>query len=462
MLFSASITSCNSAENMLKGHYGPSSYVNSLFINVRNIIETYINRFSQSTYMISEENLLNLLDAWNLWSHDVETGVERTQCIKRIKPLLERKEILIIKGIRRSGKSTIMRQIMKHLLMEGIGKEQLLYLNMEDYNLKDSLQLGLLEKTLKVYEENIKKNGKTYFFIDEVQMIPEWERFLRTLYDLKRDIKFIVSGSNASLLSKELATKLTGRNLTIQIRTLNFSEFRDFKKKADIDEFFTYGGFPEVVLERDVSKKKILLQQYFEDIINKDVLARHSIRNSEVVFDLARYLIENSGRKQSMNKLSKALGIDDKTAHEYISYMIDAYLIIKVPFFSYSVKKRFNRMTQPKYYSADNGFMQITSLHFTDDLGKFFENAVLLEIAGKANDVAYWSDKSEVDFVYERRAVNATIAKEVPKREFDGLSEFRQKHKQFEVLVVSKKGTVANTDINTVSFRDFSSELALP
>lgn len=409
--------------------------------------------------MISEENMYKVLDEWNLWSHDIESGIDREYYLKRIKPLMERKEILIITGIRRSGKSTIMKQLMKKLVKDGIDKTQILYLNLEDYGFKDSLKIKLFEKALEIYTKKIKIKGKTYFFIDEVQLIPEWERFIRTLYDRGEDVKFIVSGSNASLLSKELSTLLTGRNLAIKINTLNFQEFIKFKKVSQLDEYLTYGGFPEVVLEPNHSKKKILLQQYYEDIINKDILNRHNIRNTEAVHNLARFLIENSGGKQSMNKLSKVFGIDDKTVSEYISYMMDVYLIYKVPFFSYSVKNRHNKMTQPKYYSADNGFMQITSLHFTKDFGKLFENSVFLEVNSKYHDIAYWSNKGEVDFVYGNSAINATFASNIKAREFAGLIEFKNKHKKFELILVTKKKLRSIDGIMNYSLPDFSEKL---
>ncbi len=411
--------------------------------------------------MISPENLLKLLKDWNLWGSKIETGVERKQYVNRLTPLFRRKEIIVIKGIRRSGKSTIMKQMMENLVENGVQKTQLLFLNLEDYNLKDSLSIELLENTLEVFKSRINNGKKTYFFIDEIQLVPEWERFLRTKYDLNENIKFIVSGSNASLLSKELSTLLTGRNITIEVKPLNYLEFMDFRKNGDLEEFLTFGGFPEVVLEKDNATKKIILQQYFEDIINKDIIARYRIRNRETVFDLARYLIENSGGKHSMNKLSKTLGVDDKTVNEYVSYMVDAFIIIKVPFFSYSLKKRFNKTTQTKYYSADNGFLQITSLNFTEDKGKRFENVVALTINMATNDIAYWSESCEVDFVFGNSAVNVTVAETIiPKRESDGLICFSEKNKKHKLLIVTPLGKAEVNDIiEVVGFEDFCKKI---
>jgi len=139
--------------------------------------------------------------------------------------------------------------------------------------------------------------------------------------------------------------------------------------------------------------------------------------------------------------------------------MLDAYLIIKVPFFSYSVKKRYNKLTQPKYYSADNGFLQITSLHFTKDYGKQFENAVLLEIARSHQDIAYWSNKGEVDFVFSKRAINVTVAEKIPKREFEGLIEFSKKHRNFDMDIVIKDNVKTDEEIRAIDIVELTKTL---
>jgi len=404
--------------------------------------------------MITETDLLNVLQEWNIWEREIDYGIKRKKYLNKIFPLIERKEIIVIKGIRRSGKSTIMKQLMKELVKQGANKKQILYLNLEDYNLRESLSLELLEKTYQTYLKYSKNKKITYYFIDEIQNIIGWEHFLRTKYDLKEKIKFIITGSNASLLSKELSTLLTGRNLTFQVKTLSLSEFYQFKKNGEIEEFLTFGGFPEVILEKNPLNKKILLQQYFEDIINKDIIARNKLRNVELVFNLAKFLIENSGGKISLNKLAKTFGVSDDTIAAYISYMIDSYLLIKVPFFSYSLKKRHSVLTKPKYYATDNGLIYITSLKFSEDLGKRYENSVLLKIYEGTDDITYWSKDNEVDFVYDQKAVNVTATDKIPEREFLGLKEFKKYHKHFELILVSKKEETKD-DINVIPFEKF-------
>jgi uncharacterized protein len=407
--------------------------------------------------MIDKTELFEILQNWNLWSKDLDAGIERPIYLQELASLVERKEVLVLKGIRRCGKSTIMKQLMKRLIQQGVKKEQLLYVNLEDYRFEKSMQLKLLELILEVHKEKINAKDKIYFFIDEIQMMPLWERFIRTKYDLEEKLKFIVSGSNASLLSKELSSLLTGRNLTFEIKPLSFLEYKTFTLNPDLEEYLTYGGFPEVVLEKDGSKKKKLLGQYFEDIINKDVISRYRIRNPENVVSLAKYLLENSGTKFSINNISKALNMDNKTVENYISKMIDAYFLIKVNHFSYSAKKRFDKMIQPKYYLADTGFFMVQNMQFSKDRGKIFENAIAILLNEKNKELMYWKEITEVDFVTKIKAINVTIeTKNIPKREFTGLIDFKKKHKTHEsIIVVPTKSYEIQEEIEIISFEDF-------
>ncbi|MFH1915795.1 MAG: ATP-binding protein [Nanoarchaeota archaeon] len=409
--------------------------------------------------MISETELLGLLKEWNLWDQDIPTGIDRSRYVQQILPLIKRKEVLILKGIRRSGKSTIMRQLMKRLVLQGIQKDQVLYVNLEDYRLKDSLNLKLFEKILEVHNKILKPVGMTYFFIDEIQLMTDWERFIRTKYDQQAPIKFIISGSNALLLSQELATLLTGRNLTFEIRPLDYLEYKTFIIDPHIEEYLSFGGFPEVVLEKDTEQKKRILQQYFEDITYRDIINRHSIRNIQEFMKLALFIIENSGTPLSINKLAESINIDNKTAETYLGYLTEAYLLFRVDHFSYSLKKRFDKATQPKYYIADNGFFQLSS-NFSKNEGKRFENAIAILVRQHARTLMYWRELSEVDFIFSSNAVNATIAKDIPEREYIGLREFQKKHKTYGLRLITPTTTYGTPeDIQAQSFEEFCKKM---
>lgn len=385
------------------------------------------------------ENVIEILKKWNPWEKEIDTGIQRGGYIKKIFPFMERKEIIVLKGIRRSGKSTIIKQLIKELLKKGVKKEQILYINLEDYGFADNLNIGLFDLIFDEYKKYTKNRKKTYFFIDEAQKITSWEKWVRTKYDLGENIKFVITGSSASLLSKELSTLLTGRNISFAIMPLSFKEYCFFTKKDDLEGYMIYGGFPEVVLEKSDEKKNYLLQQYFEDIIHKDIIDGYNIRNTKQIMNLARYLISSSGSKVSINKLSKIFGIAKDTLATYINYMVDAYLLSEVSYFSFSAKIKHEVSKLPKFYSLDNGLIKVISMKYSKNLGQMFENSVFIKLFEKYNEISYWGElSSEVDFIINKTAINVTSTDEIPEREFKGLEEFNKKHKNFKLLIISK------------------------
>ncbi len=405
---------------------------------------------------MEEETIVNVLKLWNLWESDIDTGITRTKYIQEIYPYLERKEVLVLKGIRRSGKSTLMQQLMKKLMKKDkVNVKQLLYLNLEDHNFAQNLKISLFDEVLNAYMNHTNNKEKTYFFIDEIQKIPGWERWIRTNYDLKENIKFVVSGSSASLLSKELSTLLTGRNLSFVIRPLSYNEVIIFDKKISVQEYLQFGGFPEVVLEKSDKKKLKILQQYFDDIIHKDIIDRHEIRNTKQLLNLARYLVSTAGAKVSINKLSKTFGISKDAISNYINYMIDAYLLFEVPFFSFSAKVKHDVARLPKLYVLDNGLINVVDVKYSKNEGQMFENTVLVKLLENNNEVSYWSDaKSEVDFVVQGKAINVTATDKIPPREWKGLEEFEKKHKLFSLILVTK----STNKENNISLKKFLEE----
>lgn len=394
---------------------------------------------------MDESTIIEVLKRWNLWERKIYSGVNRPEYIKKIYPYFKRKEVIVLKGIRRSGKSTIVKQLMFELVKKGVDKKQILYLNLEDYNFANDLKVELFEEVFQAYKNYSKNKKKVYFFIDEVQKIKGWEKWVRTKYDLKDLIKFIVTGSSASLLSKELSTLLTGRNLAFKIMPLSFKEFLGFSKTKSLDEYLQFGGFPEVVLEQSKDKKLFILKQYFEDIIHKDIVDRYNIRNAKQLIELARYLVSVAGSKVSINKLSKVFGLSKDTISMYISYMIDAYLLFEVTYFSYSVKIRHDVTKLPKLYVLDNGLINVVNVKYSKNLGQMFENTVLIKLLEHAEEINYWSElKSEVDFIVDKTAINVTATDEIHEREMKGLEEFQKKHKQFSFLLITKSTTKDN------------------
>jgi len=374
--------------------------------------------------MLSKKEFLEIISQYNLEN----TGFTRNKYIEQLLPSLQRKEILILKGVRRCGKTTILKQLIQHLIKEkNIKKENIIYVNFDDFNFIPHLSLELLELMMSTRN----KHEKQYIFLDEVQKIPNFESWLKTYYDREFDAKFVISGSNASLLAKDLGTLLTGRNLTHEIFPLSYSEFKTLKANAELKEYLEFGGFPEVVLAEDKEEKLNILRNYINDIINKDILQRRNIRDPKKLLTFAQYILNNPGIKLSINKLSKKTNLSKDSVAKYIEYMIDAYILIEVNYFSYSVKAKFHQTQSPKYYSLDNGFYRVNTTR--NQVGNQTENSVAIKIRQEDNNISYWSEgESEVDFVINNKAINVTVAKEIPSRELKGLNDLKEKKKQIK------------------------------
>ena len=293
--------------------------------------------------------------------------------------------VKIITGIRRSGKSTLLMQIIKEI-------ENFNFLSFEDPRLI-GFEVADFFKLEKVFQSD---NSTEIYFFDEIQNIKGWEQFVRTLHDKK--IKVILSGSNASLLSKELGTSLTGRQLTYELFPFSYREFLKLKnEKQNIDSFQKYlemGGFPEFLKSANTS----MLTQLFNDLIYRDIVARHGLRNADTVRDLGVYLASNIGKEFSYNKLAKTFELGSvHTMKSYISYFSDAYLFFTVPRFSYSLKQQ--AKNQKKIYGIDTGLMTNLSLSFSKDKGRMLENLVFIELKRKQKEIYYYKNKGECDFV---------------------------------------------------------------
>jgi hypothetical protein len=292
--------------------------------------------------------------------------------------------ILIITGIRRCGKSTLMRQ----LIAKQKGKS--VWFNFEDSRIF-GFELSDFSKLNEVFGENV----TTYFF-DEIQNVANWEVFIRELHD--QDKTICITGSNASLLSKELGTKLTGRNIQIELFPFSFSEYCAFLKVENnpisFKKYLKDGGFPNYLK----NKQKEYLQQLFKDIVYRDIIVRYSIRNANLMVEIALFLISNVAKEYSLNSIKKAFGVGSaNSVSNYVQWLEDAYILFSVPRFSWSLKSV--AINPKKVYTIDTGFAQANSLSFTGDVGRLFENAIYLELRRKYKKIYYFRKKGECDFI---------------------------------------------------------------
>ena len=268
---------------------------------------------------------------------------------------LKIKEITIITGIRRSGKSTLMYQMIATLLQEKVNPKHILFLNLED----TKLNVESLENLYAAFREEINPKGRVYVFLDEVHRKEGWEKWLRNAYDKELDCKFIISGSSSYLLKKEYSTLITGRNLSFEVFPLSLGEYCSFAGVLDkqesatkgiiteaqlhmvhhtLQEYIRYGGFPQVFFTDKAFKNKLLMQ-YFDDILYKDIIDRHTL-NAQKARDLALYSITNITTTISLRNLRNSLGLSYDSIKDYLSYFKDAFLLFTLDHFSYSFKQQ--------------------------------------------------------------------------------------------------------------------------
>ncbi len=342
---------------------------------------------------------------------------------------------LIVTGVRRCGKSTFLHQLIKK-------QKKAYYLNLEDPRL-EGFDLSDFNKVETIMKE-LYGEGGAYFF-DEIQNIPKWEKFVRYLVDKKERV--VISGSNASLLSRELGTKLTGRHLQAEMFPFSFNEFIDFRKSnASLDlfeEYFAMGGFPEFLKKKDPT----ILHELFSDIVMKDIAVRFGIKNRNILNKIAVFLISNAGKEFSYNSIKKMLEIKSvQSVIDYISYFEDAYLVFTIPRFSYSYKKQ--QVNPKKVYSIDNGFSKNNSVSFSKDKGKMLENLVFLSLRKIYREIFYFQEKKECDFIIKRNEkiiealqVCYDLNEDNKEREIHGLMEALEKFKLKEGLILTYNQT---------------------
>jgi predicted AAA+ superfamily ATPase len=352
---------------------------------------------------------------WNLWwvtggVAPEKRGIPRGQYLVAIERMVPAEEIVCVAGVRRSGKSTLMYQTIQRLLDKGIPPKNILYVNLHDPAFSRSTQ-GL-DEILTGYRELNAPGGRAYIFLDEVQNIPGWERWMKAVYDKKENVKFFVSGSNSSLLSTRLSTLLTGRMLKLIVFPLSFREFLDFRgvtiRDIDVDKTMVHhhltkyleeGGFPRAVLEENRELRQQLLREYYDGILLRDVLQRSDIKFPSKMIDLAQFVASNIGNLLSYKRTGERVDISDDVTKEYLALLESAFMIFQVNFFSFSVKETVAKQKPRKAYFIDTGMRNAAGFRFSADRGRLMENVVLLELKRRGKEVYYWKGTKEVDFM---------------------------------------------------------------
>ena len=327
-------------------------------------------------------------------------------------PLFSDKIISLI-GVRRCGKTSILYKMIEEL-RESIDIKNIVYINFEDDRLLGTTVNNLddmIEGYYELYPQ--KRDEKIYLFFDEVQNIPQWELFIRRIYDTL-NVQIVITGSSSKLLSSEIATSLRGRTLTYEIFPFSFKEYLRFKNitvnlnsskslsfiKHSFEEYLIYGGFPETIGQDSVIQKRIL-SDYVNLIVYKDLIERYGITNTSLLKHLIKYTFVNMATLVSITKLyndfkSNGFKLGKETLFDYFGYLEEAYAIFSVPIFRSSVREE--QRNPKKIYAIDNGLRAVYDSSFSSDYSKLYENLVFLALRSKTNEVYYIKERQEIDF----------------------------------------------------------------
>lgn len=338
---------------------------------------------------------------------------------------------IIISGVRRSGKSTLLHQLLKKL-------SNFYYLNFEDTRLID-FESSDFEKLDEIFREEY--GDSQFYLLDEIQNVKHWEIFVRSRLDKRK--QFIITGSNASLLSRELGTRLTGRHLNVELFPFSFREILLLKKEKaspkSFEQYLNKGGFPEFAKY----ERAEILRELLSDILHRDIVSRHNIREIKALQEIAIYLLTNVGKEFSFNSLKRMFGFGSvNTPISFVSYLEDSYLLFTIPKFDYSLRKQL--INEKKVYSIDNGLSVANSVSFTSDKGRMLENAVFVGLRRSHKDIYYFKGKGECDFLVKeggsiRMAIQVTyeMNEDNKRRELDGLLEAMSKFGLDESLIIT-------------------------
>lgn len=393
---------------------------------------------------------------------DIEKSLnEQQRALRLFKPGVERyllrnfkphpSHIEVITGVRRSGKSTFIKQV---LLKK--------YPNAVFFNFEDSRIYGFEVSDFPKLDELISPYPGAVF-LDEIQNVSGWEVYVRQLHE--RGIKVFVTGSNASLLSRELGTRLTGRYVRHEVFPFSYSEFLHLTSRKDTHESFEHylmhGGFPEYLHSYDQEVLQLLLK----DIVLRDIAVRHQVRSPRTLMEMALHLISNAGKETTFNSLRKTFGLGSaNTASDFLHWMEDAYLLFFLPRFS--LKSKNIAVNPRKVYVVDNGLAVANSLSFNEDRVRLLENLVYLNLRRKFGDLYYFRENKECDFVVMKQKkclyliqVCLELNGDNQHRETQGLREamdfFNLKEGYILTLKQNDKIKTENKTIHVTTVRNF-------
>jgi predicted AAA+ superfamily ATPase len=379
-----------------------------------------------------------LIDQNKHWSGEEYDNFIPRKVLPGLIKMLSLHEILVLKGVRRCGKTTLFHALINHLAKTTSAKS-ILYINLDDPYFtavnEDAKNLYLIIETA----EKITGTKVEYVFFDEIQNVLSWEKFVKSVYDSKLFKKIFITGSNAQLLESDYATLLSGRYVDQSVFPLSFKECLEHKDIRDtmtliqdkpmalsiFENMLHFGGFPRSYLEPDESLKRKILAGYYDTILLKDCIAVANVRDARLMMQLAHYMVSNVAARFSYNKIAVALESNENTIKEYIHIMTKGYLFDEVMNFSFSQKKQ--ARGNKKAYCVDNGIISAVAFQFQLIHGKLFENLVYSELLKKsASEIYMINEGKECDFIVKHHGecialqVCYSLTPQSRQREIDG------------------------------------------
>ncbi|MBV1857547.1 MAG: ATP-binding protein [Nannocystaceae bacterium] len=335
---------------------------------------------------VAEFDILDVARDWSFWDREIPESTPRAV---ELPDELTPSVCLVVQGVRRCGKSTLLQQLIGQYELDAA---HCAFVNFEDPRLVNDLSFVTLQALVDGFRQR-HPDALLTFFLDEIQIVQGWEKWLRSQLDRPAQNLFVVTGSNAFLLSGELSSTLTGRHLTVELYPFDLAEVRT-KRRTSLESFLQRGGFPE-----PLSRKQgdALLRQYFIDIVERDVRERVGARSGVSVRRVVQMAFEAAGSELSLRRISGATGLAVETVAAYLEGAQNAYLLFSVPYFAYSERKRAAR--NKKYYPVDPGLRRVVVTRTGEDWRKALECVTHLKLRQRYGEVFYWRGKGEVDFV---------------------------------------------------------------
>lgn len=334
----------------------------------------------------------------------------RTRYLERIRPFYDSEMVKVLTGIRRCGKSTIMRQIIDELKQRNIEHTHIIYINFEDYKYR---KISNPDSLYEYVEEKIKDEDKYYLLVDEIQNVNEFELVINS-FRATHNVSIFITGSNSKLLSGELATHLSGRTVSFRIMPFNFAEFCEFKMQQGIkkspeellSEYMKWGGFPLVCKENDETTKEIVLSNIFDSVVLKDIMMRNKIVSPSALERVLEYVVANSSTTISGNSIATSLTNENQTVsaptvYDYLKFISEACICDKVS--RYDIRGKRVLAYEEKTYVCDLGFFHLKKNRVKDEYNYIVETICYNELISRGYNVYIGKTyKGEVDFIAEK------------------------------------------------------------